>query len=788
LFFYLGSNFMCFDSNGLPGDLLSHIGPGLPKSVEQLLDAVSTQSGSERHQEVDRETPVEAISAFVANCIIALPNGVDAVEALISRQGMGDFTARILFQILSIFLNLSRSTGENVNGQNSSRSTSLQDHVQDRLVDEVPTSSCVRKCLALYDRAMLGDMDAGQLTRSMPKLLKMLDDHCESQDVLSSDIESSVVSILTWNLESYAAKGDVTTFVDEVAKFLYNTKRSGGIRATESSQDTILTKICGRWRCLLLTESKVPDSGFAALLLATARAISCHPSSVTLLAFFGAIVGDDISVDLRSIEYARLRIMLAVERLFDFFARKMDEMQNDASDEIFRRLSPLLILRRVPTSYFDVSRKEAERRSFANLYIVSSKVVDHLASLLEVGSPSDHKGVTPEERRLAAEVAGRALNFGHRMDAAQRSLPSYRSSSTFHCICLPVFGDLMKETVPGGAQLESKSISVVRKARAALYAACHSVPNDERDKEELWEQEYRKTASFALYVMGIPLDGLEDDISREVIQLQTGCIEFFAISLSRTFSKKGDSSDPSTETLGLSLHKPGTTTLLEPFKDISNAIIHILSVGNPHAEDEWICVAESHFLTCSSAVAKEVSFQAKTCLWNAMILVAQRCDDNDGSLTAFGKSILPLIADWGTDAKSSSGGNVHHLLCSAAAMQTAFIVITRSRSLECLGGHNRSKATYVGLLHDWALHAIKQKLNSSGNDGNTALRMAALKLILGLVTIDAMEGDDDPALPSCLGSGKLAETVSVVKELSNHGPNDDVRALANRILSASNQA
>lgn len=708
---------------------------------------------------------------MVAKGILDLPDGVKAIEALISRQGMGLCTIRIFFYILITF-RISHSLPAE---DNMSKQHLLCDYVQDKLIDGISTSCHVRNCLLVYDRAVLGDMSAGQLGRSMPKLLGLYE-QCKKQQGFSSDIESSITSILTWNLESHAVRGALSSMVDGVVTFLTNTKHSEG-GAAESSKDLVCSKFCDRWRCVLLKDAKLPDTGFADLLAAIARAISCHPSSVALLAFFGAIVGDDIPVNLSSIECTRFRVMLAVDRLFKFFADKMDEMQN-IEHEIFRKLSPLLILRRVPISYFIISKEEAKMRIPSEFHIVSMQVLDYLASMLEIGPSSDHKHAVPEERRLAAEVAGRAIGFGQGIQPDKQPASTSQVCSTFHCICAPSFRALIQESVHLGGQLESKSISLVRRARAALYAACHSIPSGLDGGEESGDDEYRSTASFAMYVLGLHLDDLEDEVSREVVQLQTGCIEFFAICLARTVSK-----ETSTKRVGPMLDQSLSRALLDPLKQISDAIIRILKFGNPLPEDEWICATESYFLTDSTVVVKKVSLQAKACLWNSMILVAQRCNADDGSLTTFGNSVLPLIAEYGSEARSSSDEKLDHPLGSAAALQTAFTIITRSRSLDCLEGHDRPKTIFVRMLQDWALQAIRKK---SLGIGNGALRMAALKLLLALVTMDTIEGDNNSSIPSCLGREQLREILSAVKELSDHDPDSDIRALSSQILSLSN--
>ena len=80
-----------------------------------------------------------------------------------------------------------------------------------------------------------------------------------------------------------------------------------------------------------------------------------------------------------------------------------------------------------------------------------------------------------------------------------------------------------------------------------------------------------------------------------------------------------------------------------------------------------------------------------------------------------------------------------------------------------------------------SLRAATKKSPAAGEVGDGTLRMAALKLILAIVAMSAGEGDNDSPLPPCLESGQLTEILSVVKKLSNHDPDNDIRALASQV-------
>jgi hypothetical protein len=73
----------------------------------------------------------------------------------------------------------------------------------------------------------------------------------------------------------------------------------------------------------------------------------------------------------------------------------------------------------------------------------------------------------------------------------------------------------------------------------------------------------------------------------------------------------------------------------------------------------------------------------------------------------------------------------------AALLQVVFVLLTRTKSLDCLAGGNRDdNAACVRRAHEWAITSIKTKTEIGGDCARTAMRKAALKLLLAIITID----------------------------------------------------
>jgi hypothetical protein len=388
-----------------------------------------------------------------------------------------------------------------------------------------------------------------------------------------------------------------------------------------------------------------------------------------------------------------------------------------------------------------------------------------------------------EERRLAAEVAGRCLSFGELEDVAATQTAS-KSCSTFLLICKPAFTLFLRAVTK--MSTKSAMIGAIRTARAALYATCNHLPfanDDERYDNDI----YRQTASFALETLCVDAHGVPPEVSSDLVKLQTGSIEFFAMCIEKTLQNQKYHEAPKNQLVEEVAGRIAETSMKHmksrglsassSLQQICRSVVTILRVGK--SSDAWVDSAKPFFLGHALQARGDFSVPARICLWNALIVVAQRCRDDDQSLNRFSRSTLPWVAEWGAGARPND--DIHHPLCVAAALQLIFVSVTRSKSLDCFAGRDGPPKKYIQQVHRWALEAAKAEPNSFENYANRALRLAALKLMLAIVTIDNINSDGS-ALPSSMGPGELGETFTVVYGVSNMDPDSEVRELASHIL------
>jgi len=116
----------------------------------------------------------------------------------------------------------------------------------------------------------------------------------------------------------------------------------------------------------------------------------------------------------------------------------------------------------------------------------------------------------------------------------------------------------------------------------------------------------------------------------------------------------------------------------------------------------------------------------------------------------------------------------------AAALQVLFVLITRTKSFECLAG-GKTTPTSVHKAHSLAIARINTETKLGGVYARTTMRKAALKLLLALVTIDQV--DSSSSLPICLSPGELGEAFTLLNGIANVDTDAEVRMLAAHILS-----
>ena len=441
-------------NSGLPPDFVSHsdsASVSVPLSFELLLDELNRN----RSDALDALDPTDrALCLLVTRCILF--RGPSLVNELVKRNGVTPSTVEILAGILS------------ETGQSGACDSKAQSNINNGDLRAVAGSAFL-DCIGSSHFAQQKLRSSPELLCSLPivmvvpRLVSAVSANMDRTDVVTA-ILPAITRILVSSLPDK---------IDELVRVIIESINRCDEATVASDDDQKLDKpdampssklcrkIAGSWRRTLLDNPACDLNALAEVLSAIAKAMFADPSSSVPLTLFGSVVGDDLSLQISNDEQAS-SVFLAMKNLINqsvnglCSAASVDNETDDAGN-IYSRLSPLLLLRRLPVRYFKVAWRASskDRESFE---LMLSKLADQLADRLSI--PGHLKAVfSPEERRLAAEIAGRCLPF------CEHSSPI---CSCYERICVPAFSSALRT-------FSAKDESATVFTRVASHRSCSSV-------------------------------------------------------------------------------------------------------------------------------------------------------------------------------------------------------------------------------------------------------------------------------------------------------------------------
>ena len=854
-------NLLWSSNNGLPPDITDfdqYDNPqSLPQSFKSLLDILQfNEWHEERYPSLIEKVSVlspskRAVCATVAQCILSKPA---LLSALLDHNGVCDTTVEVLIVLV-----------QSGKAKDDEPNLSLTEHAVNTLMVNIVHSPYLRQKI----RSDPGLFSCLPPKLSVPPLVSTLSGEGMSLGSKKKDtIEQSITSVTLIALTHMCKVSTIKPFeiVDSAVDTICEIEGKQGEKDIAGNSNwrgdappssvwnvkNICTKLGRSWRHCLLSSDAPPtsDGKFAEFLVASAQCMFKYPSSQAPLMLFGALIGDgsaliDIvtpnensslgcsdvgGIDSRTRRLKRV-IYLATSALL---AQGVEELErtlplgNDENGDkatVFERLSPLLMLRRVPFNYFRLlhytfngyrERCQENLRSLANA--ISLRLNIHLD--FETGDAlSLHHDTTAEERRLSAELAGSCLPFSQRETQEKHTnMPCYHIlwslDSCIGRICIPSFRGAMhyllvplqpENSLEGRTRFREMRVNSLRSARTALYASCHHTPQARGidDGRGLFV-----VASFAFFVLLIPIAENEDE---DLVMLRTGCIEFFAIceesmsqwcassKLHKDYCKPALDKDSLVEVESAShafIRSP--QSFVAALSLIHTLLIQAVTGTIPK---KWIMInirnfCDSHLL-CKvlhgEGVDVKVAASSKILFLNAFVLSSSRCPVDDGTLYHFAKHVLPSAIFWGTDWMDHSEANIcHNAPCVTALLQLVFTLLTRGKRfgclLECNGHSDLSLEQKIRKVHGWALKAVRIKGCSDKSIENHSLmelRLAGLKIMLAIIAITKIS--DEQCFGRYFGPDMLVETFAVLR-MANTDKNKNINTLAGHILKGLQQA
>ena len=770
----------------------------------------------------------EAISKLIAQSVaqicLGTPKGARlskmVIEHLIEKNSLTKPTAEVLVATMKI---LQVSTVSDDNSSGGSNRQDLLDHIGHHFIlRNIKTNSAVREVLEREHRKQIDPLSDCSVDRIVPELIHIIAKSVESPSKeTASVLNASLVAILRQSLaEGKTSSEGVDLVVSEVTKALIdlvNEDESGESKGSSSSTragkmrtDQRIEEICSRlglsWRQSLLNgggpEQRAHEF-FGRVLASVGREMFTFPKSTIPLTLLGAIVGDSQSYEdvgekgkpeqVALGRWKRDVILNAARSVLELSVKGMNDLhekrEEGTPDEVFSRLAPLLLLRRIPPSLFRAAYAEwfrQENYRNTSLAKVLSRVANHLAARLDIKvdkslfMKNSELNFTAEERQMAAEVAGRCLPFNNSSDVYSASTEQppldfqLYGFSCFQAICLPGLVEMSDILLKAEISCDHEEIrSAIRRARASIYATCHFIPFSKHFDDESIGKPLLAIASFCLQFLNTEQATFEStDLEQDWLQLQAGCIEFFAVCLQRRLSLCHSDEMETADSVA---------SLGACFEDMHSTIVEIIRSTDTVPKtirrvNRWLQECLPVDLKEKIGRIEAFSVPCRTCLWNSLIILSQRC--NEGSnLQLWAKSTLAWLVTWSASGETQSE---QHPLCLTAALQLAFILITCTKSFVGLASSD------IQNLHRWAVRSIQDSKGCT-DYANNSLRCAGLKLLLAVVTIGQLsDSDSENYNPSALVFSRrdLEETSRLIHGISKQDPDPKLQTLALHILSS----
>lgn len=554
-------------------------------------------------------------------------------------------------------------------------------------------------------------------------------------------------STVTKILSSYIQKKAATSSHDIVLS-LIKTMRSVD---EETDEETIkLLKYAESWRKALVYGKECHDNDYSTFIGTICAEMFKNPADSTLLALFASMIGDGHEKEeySRLCETSALRIKTCVSTSIEMALGNM--RINCETMNIFVKLSPLLILRRIPMAQYNLLQSDKESHS---IFIALSDII---AFKLGIESNDFIPMVdTVEERKLLAELAPRCFPFSEETKKQTRLLCCYNR------FCRPVIYTTL-DKIEKGSMTEYDW----KRAKVSLYICYHA----NQLKRQISINDVEESVNFAITALRI-----QDDDNTNVVELQSGCIDYLAAFIDNiVLTKKYEANKTSAEALIEEIPTPKIekrksaqreqTSLNESFVA---AMLHIIVADHKtfrNSEQEYFSDIYGY---------KQWSIASKTCILNVFTVVAKRCPDD--KLQSLSSMIVPRLIRWVTSGKVD--GSYRHPLCVAAMMQFLFTLFMRSNSFSSIEHSTISSQNLLNEIFQLCTHAIQydDDHNSSESYAVRSMRTAALKLLLIIVTIDQ---GSSACNKRYFAPGDLSRAMSIVRGSGNVDKDPEFRKLA----------
>ena len=408
----------------------------------------------------------------------------------------------------------------------------------------------------------------------------------------------------------------------------------------------------------------------------------------------------------------------------------------DCGDDhtVFKRLAPLLMLRRLPKEYYQILHKHIVS-DIERSRTVMHELATELANEIRAHALKNDEGkLAREEKVLLAQVAGHCLPLSVVADLNETPI------ALFDLFEQPFSATLDKMRLSG----TSPSIESIHESKLALFAVCQHIPSACDD--DLSGNAIVKVALYVFEFLNESQTKCEEVVEQEVTKLHTGCLHFLGVVFDSLFARRakkeiyGEENNCKTSFIG---------GLIRAFELTSSILFN-----------ESVTELEGQRFSASTRIS----------IFNAMVVYSQSCTTEDERLSLFASKLLPALMKWVDEAAIDN--DVRHPLCVAASLQLVYTILAKLGSFDWVALGNENELQIVRLTFRCALKSLCRQ----GEAGIICpLRLVSMKVVLTVIA--SKENLTDYIEPD-----EIQHAMTAVRDVANKDGSQKVRQLALTIL------
>jgi len=574
------------------------------------------------------------------------------------------------------------------------------------------------------------------------------------------------------------------------------------------------------WRRALLSDC-IHSDRFATVIDAVIKSMFRMPSRVAPLLLFGellgngskAIVGRNESIDQVNCILEKVAMVIIKQGHGELERTASLSCDNKQVRELlYEKLSPILMLRRVPYNYFRLLHKFLSDSSEQNLLLSFWRLRKELMRRLKLSNQQTNTS-NADEKRLCAELISRI--FPLYVTDKGNDLQCSHKVNTFVWLLTPSFSRLMRlmasqDSPPINSRSENSRSDLIREitrdCRTALFVACHHVRliDDASSGAAILA-----TVAFAVNVISFNVSIFTDNQdSLGFDLLQTGCMDFLSFCIdswtdrcvTSTFIEEVVCDYKDSSKLDASVSQKWRSNVVETLNYTIDVVLRLALTGSPPRSwldvDIWFkkVLGDNLMSFDSKSSGSTNNISSRVCCINAISLACQRRLEGDEKLSNLAKRIMPKFVSWGRHhSTGKTNKSIFHPLCIAAVHQASFIFIMKMKSLDCCASQVKPLGLKesVSFLLEWSLEAARginqpcELVADITPHAIKAMRIAGVKLLAAILTVDQLVPSKTLNIGHYKGLIELEDhsnAVAFLHGICNIEQDEDIQKLANHLI------